>query len=107
MNRFAILAVTAAAATVLAGCSDFKATDKILRNDHRVIQKTRVVQQPAIVRVQQPTVRTVQVQQPQVVTTRAVPQTVVARPVITTARTRNHRGAARDSVAATDTRTSH
>lgn len=65
MKRLLIAIAAVASLGTVSGCTDYKATDKILDNDHRVIRQTRVHQRPTVVRVAQPQVQTVQVVQPQ------------------------------------------
>lgn len=50
MNRFFLTAAGIATMATVAGCSSYKATDKILRSNERVIQQTRVHQQPSVIR---------------------------------------------------------
>jgi len=83
MNRFVLSCCAIAITSGLAGCSNFKATDKLMRNDHRVIQNTRIHQQkalPAIAPVQLPSTVTATVTQlPQQIDAR----TIIQQPAVT------------------------
>ncbi|MGB0843534.1 MAG: peptidoglycan-binding protein [Alphaproteobacteria bacterium] len=95
MKRFVLSCTIIALSAGLAGCSNFKATDKLMRNDHKIIQNTRIHQKTEYkqVPVQMPNTYTSSVTQlPPAIEVKTLPtvtiqpttvaRTVVTRPVV-------------------------